>query len=212
MEDAEGAIRQLLTAIGEDPAREGLRRTPARFIKAMLELTAGTRTPHVPGTLAVTFAVDTKQSTKCEPQTDDSCPTLSSSMVIVRDIKIFSLCEHHLLPFFGVIHVAYLPSAGRVLGLSKLARLAEVFARRLQIQERLTEQVAEALMQLSQAKGTGVMVECTHLCMAMRGACQPGTTTITFAFRGAFASDEGLQRAFTTQVSQRQNQHPSSML
>lgn len=159
-------MRELLLAIGEDPDREGLRETPARVARACAELFEGLRQD--PATvLGATFGLD------------------HDELVLVRDIPLASTCEHHLLPFVGVAHVAYLPGAdGRVSGLSKLARLVDVYARRPQVQERLTGQVADALMAHLGASGALVVVDAEHLCMSVRGVRRPGARTTTSAVRG----------------------------
>ena len=164
---AEAAVRELLAAIGEDPAREGLRDTPARVARAYAELTAGLRqSPR--DVLTTTFDIG------------------HDEMVLVRDIELWSMCEHHLVPFTGVAHVGYIPSeSGKITGLSKLARLVDVFAKRPQVQERLTTQVADALMELLEARGVIVVIEAEHLCMTMRGVRKPGSQTVTSAVRGA---------------------------
>lgn len=164
---AEAAVRQLLTFVGENPDRDGLHETPARVVKAYLELTAGQLIEN-PGELLKTFENDgTKE------------------MVIVGSIPFHSLCEHHMLPFVGHAHIAYLPGA-RIVGLSKFARLVDAFARRLQVQERLTEQIANAIDETLKPNGVMVVVEAAHLCMSMRGVQRPGAMTITSAVRGAF--------------------------
>jgi GTP cyclohydrolase I len=164
----ERAIREVLLAIGEDPERDGLRRTPTRVAEMYEELFAGLHddpSRH----LAVSFEAD------------------HDEMVMVRDIRIDSLCEHHLVPFHGVAHVAYIPGAdGRITGLSKLARLVEGYARRPQVQERLTTQIADALMDVLRPAGVFVVVEAEHLCMSMRGVKKPGSLTVTSAVRGLF--------------------------
>jgi len=160
-------VREMLCRLGEDAEREGLRDTPARMARSMAYLTKGYReNPEetLPGAL---FEV------------------AYDEMVIVKDIEIFSLCEHHLLPFFGKAHVAYIPN-GKVIGLSKIPRLVEVFARRLQVQERLTTQVAEAIQSAIQPRGVGVVVEARHLCMMMRGVEKQHSATITSSMLGAF--------------------------
>jgi GTP cyclohydrolase IA len=163
----EAAVREILIAIGEDPEREGLRQTPVRVARAYAELFAGLRVDPA-RVLTTTFEAD------------------HDELVLVRDIEVMSLCEHHLLPFHGVAHVGYLPGHdGRITGLSKLARLVEVLARRPQVQERLTSQVADVLMAKLTPRGVIVVVECEHLCMAMRGIRKAGATTITSAVRGA---------------------------
>lgn len=162
----EAAVRELLAAIGEDPDRDGLRDTPARVARACAELFGGLHEdPAV--VLSSTFELD------------------HDELVLVREIPLASTCEHHLLPFVGVAHVAYLPSAeGRVTGLSKLARLVDVYARRPQVQERLTGQVADALMEHLGARGALVVLDAEHLCMSVRGVRRPGTRTTTSAVRG----------------------------
>lgn len=168
----EKAVREILIAVGEDPDRDGLVRTPARVARAYAELFAGLR-------------VDPKQvlTTVFEAEHEE--------MVLVRDIEVFSLCEHHLLPFRGVAHIGYIPgTSGRITGLSKLARLVEVFARRPQVQERLTSQVADLLMEQLDARGVIVVLECEHMCMAMRGIQKAGAKTVTSAVRGLFHCDE----------------------
>ncbi len=176
MERIEKAVREILLAIGEDPDRDGLVRTPARVARAYAELFAGLRVD--PGTvLTTTFEANHEE------------------MVLVRDIEVMSLCEHHLLPFHGVAHVGYIPGTdGRITGLSKLARLVEVYARRPQVQERLTSQVADTLMAALVPRGVIVVVECEHMCMAMRGIQKPRSRTVTSAVRGLFQCD-GKSRA-----------------
>ena len=163
---AEAAVRELLLAIGEDPDRDGLRDTPVRVAKAAEELYAGMWQDPA-DILATTFPIDHQE------------------LVIVRDIPMYSTCEHHLLPFHGVAHIGYIPSGdGRVTGLSKLGRLVEVFARRPQVQEQITTQVADALVTHLGVQGVIVVVEAEHLCMSMRGVQKPGSRTITSAVRG----------------------------
>ena len=163
---AEAAVRELLLAVGEDPDREGLRETPARVARAYQEIFAGLR-QEPEDVLTTTFDLGHEE------------------MVLVRDIEVYSTCEHHLVPFHGVAHVGYIPSTdGRITGLSKLARLVEVYARRPQVQERLTTQVADALVRLLEPRGGLVVVECEHLCMSMRGVRKPGSRTVTSAVRG----------------------------
>jgi GTP cyclohydrolase I len=166
LQRAEAAVREFLAAIGEDPTREGLLDTPRRVAKAAKELYAGLgRTPE--GILATQFQID------------------HNEMIIVRDIEVYSTCEHHLLPFHGVAHVGYIPAVdGKVTGLSKLARLVDLYARRPQVQERITTQVADALVEHLKARGVIVVVEAEHLCMSMRGVHKPGSRTITSAVRG----------------------------
>ncbi|WP_114046088.1 GTP cyclohydrolase I FolE [Acidipropionibacterium virtanenii] len=163
---AAAAVREFLAAIGEDPDREGLRDTPGRVARAAEELFAGMRTDPAE-VLAKTFDMD------------------HDEMVLVRDIEVQSFCEHHLLPFTGVAHVGYIPAtSGRVTGLSKLARLVDAYAKRPQVQERLTTQVADALVEHIGARGVIVVVECEHMCMTMRGVRKPGSRTVTSAVRG----------------------------
>ena len=163
---AAAAVRELLLAVGEDPEREGLRGTPDRVARAYAETFAGLNRS-AEEILRTTFAID------------------HDEMIIVRDIEVYSTCEHHLVPFHGVAHVGYIPAKdGRVTGLSKIARLVDLFARRPQVQERLTTQIADALVTYLHVQGVIVVVECEHLCMAMRGVRRPGTRTITSAVRG----------------------------
>jgi GTP cyclohydrolase I len=164
----EKAVREILLAIGEDPDRDGLERTPARVADMYDEVFAGVSAD--PGDhLGLTFAAD------------------HDEMVMVRDIDLVSMCEHHLVPFIGKAHVAYVPSGdGRLAGLSKLARLVEGYARRPQVQERLTSQVADTLDRVLSPRGVLVVVEAEHLCMSMRGVRKPGATTVTSAVRGLF--------------------------
>src|SRR6202162_4780493 len=166
----EALLRELLVHIGEDPTREGLRRTPARVETSLKWLTRG---------YAMSVA-DVIGDALYTEQHDN--------LVCVRDIEIYSLCEHHLLPFFGKAHVAYLPN-GRLVGLSKIPRVIEVFARRLQVQERLTDQVADALMRVLEPRGVGVVIEAYHLCMMMRGVEKQNSKTVTSALRGALLQD-----------------------
>jgi GTP cyclohydrolase IA len=166
----ERAVRDLLYAVGEDPEREGLRDTPARVARAYAEVFAGLRAD--PGeVLSTVFDLGHEE------------------MILVRDIEVYSTCEHHLVPFHGVAHVGYIPNAsGCITGLSKLARLVDLYARRPQVQERLTSQVADALMEHLRPRGVIVVVECEHLCMAMRGVRKPGSRTVTSAVRGEMRS------------------------
>ena len=167
---AEAAVRELLLAVGEDPEREGLRETPARVARAYQEIFAGLR-QEPEDVLTTTFDIGHEE------------------MVLVRDIEVYSTCEHHLVPFHGVAHVGYIPSeAGRITGLSKIARLVEVYARRPQVQERLTTQVADAMVRILEPRGVLVVVECEHLCMSMRGVRKPGSRTVTSAVRGIMQS------------------------
>lgn len=163
---AENAIRELLIAVGEDPDREGLRETPGRVARAYKEIFAGLR-QEPEDVLTTTFDLG------------------HDEMVLVKDIEVMSSCEHHLVPFVGVAHVGYIPSHdGKITGLSKLARLVDVFARRPQVQERLTTQIAESLMRILEPRGVIVVVECEHMCMTMRGVRKPGAKTLTSAVRG----------------------------
>lgn len=163
---ARDAVRELLIAIGEDPEREGLLETPARVARSYKELFAGLH-QGPEDVLTTTFDLG------------------HDEMVLVKDIEVFSTCEHHLVPFHGVAHVGYIPSVdGKITGLSKLARLVDVYARRPQVQERLTTQIAEALMRILEPRGVIVVVECEHMCMSMRGIRKPGAKTVTSAVRG----------------------------
>jgi GTP cyclohydrolase I len=166
----ESLVRQQLALIGEDPGRDGLVSTPKRVASAMTWLTRG-------------YGLDARAVIG-----DALFEETHESMVMVRDIDLYSMCEHHMLPFFGKAHVAYIPN-GRIVGLSKLPRVVEVFARRLQVQERLTEQVAGALEEVLHPKGVGVVLECAHLCMMMRGVEKQNSRTITSALRGVFRDD-----------------------
>ena len=170
------AVRLFLEGIGEDVSREGLKETPERIARMCGELYGGME-EDASVHLAKTFSVD------------------SSEMVIEKDIPFYSTCEHHILPFYGKAHIAYIPD-GKVVGLSKLARTVEVFARRLQLQEQLTGQIADALMEFMQPKGAIVMVEAEHMCMTMRGIKKPGSKTVTLARRGAFETDPALEERF----------------
>ncbi|WP_372734829.1 GTP cyclohydrolase I FolE [Nocardioides sp.] len=163
---AAAAIRELLIAIGEDPDREGLLDTPDRVARAYAEVTAGLR-QSAEDVLTTTFDIGHEE------------------MVLVKDIELWSMCEHHLVPFTGVAHVGYIPAAsGKITGLSKLARLVDVYARRPQVQERLTTQIADSLMEILEARGVIVVIEAEHLCMTMRGVRKAGARTITSAVRG----------------------------
>jgi GTP cyclohydrolase I len=167
----EAAVREILLAVGEDPDRDGLLRTPARVARSYAELFAGLR-------------VDPAKvlTTRFEANHEE--------LVLVRDIEVFSMCEHHLLPFHGVAHIGYIPGpSGKLTGLSKLARLVEVFARRPQVQERLTAQIADLLMAELTPRGTLAVLECEHMCMAMRGIRKAGSRTVTSAVRGIFQRD-----------------------
>jgi len=163
----EELVREMLARLGEDPSREGLTETPRRVAKSLEYLTHGYQQQPAEVLNGALFSVDYDE------------------MVIVKDIEMFSLCEHHMLPFFGKVHIAYLPK-GKVIGLSKLPRLVEVFARRLQVQERLTTQLAEAIQEIIQPQGVGVVIEARHLCMMMRGVEKQHSAAITSAMLGAF--------------------------
>lgn len=171
-ERLEKAVREILYAIGEDPDRDGLLDTPARVARAYAEQFAGLgQRPE--DVLTTVFDVD------------------HDEMVLVRDIEVYSTCEHHLVPFHGVAHVGYIPNEkGQVTGLSKLARLVDVYARRPQVQERMTSQIADALMSVLEPRGVIVVIECEHLCMTMRGVRKPGAKTITSAVRGDFRNSD----------------------
>lgn len=163
---AEQAVRELLLAVGEDPDRDGLRDTPARVARAYAETFAGLYLDPT-DVLSTTFDLGHEE------------------MILVKDIAVYSTCEHHLVPFHGVAHVAYIPGPdGRITGLSKIARLVDVFARRPQVQERLTSQVADTLVEVLRPGGVLVVIECEHLCMSMRGVRKPGSRTVTSAVRG----------------------------
>jgi GTP cyclohydrolase IA len=170
-------IRSLLSELGEDPGRDGLRQTPRRVEQSLRFLTSG-------------------YHTDLDRLINDALFTVEyNEMVIVRDIDFYSLCEHHMLPFFGKCHVAYIPD-GRVIGLSKLPRIVDVFARRLQVQERLTSQIAETIEAKVTPLGVAVVVEATHLCMAMRGVEKQNSVTVTSAMRGVFAGDARTRSEF----------------
>ncbi|WP_088240847.1 GTP cyclohydrolase I FolE [Calothrix rhizosoleniae] len=171
------AVRTLLLGLGEDPDREGLKDTPKRVMKALQFLTKGY---HESLDELLNGAVFTESA---------------DEMVLVRDIDIFSSCEHHILPIIGRAHVAYIPN-GKVIGLSKIARICEMYARRLQVQERLTLQIADALQGLLKPQGVAVVVEASHMCMVMRGVQKPGSWTVTSAMRGVFADDSRTREEF----------------
>ena len=172
-------VLSLLIAVGEDPDREGLRDTPARVARAYKELLSGMRLGAA-DVLTTTFDIG------------------HDEMILVRDIELWSMCEHHLVPFTGVAHIGYIPNEdGRITGLSKLARLVDVYAKRPQVQERLTTQVADALMEILEARGAIVVIEAEHLCMTMRGVKKPGAKTITSAIRGSMHSAATRQEAMS---------------
>ena len=173
----EDLVAEMIRRLGDDPDREGLVRTPERVAKSMAFLTQG-------------YAK--KSEDVINGALFEEC---HRNMVLVKDIEMYSLCEHHLLPFFGKVHVAYIPN-GRIVGLSKIARLVEVYARRLQVQERLTEQIAQAIWERVQPEGVGVVVEAHHLCMMMRGVQKQNSKTITSAMRGSFMDDQKTRDEF----------------
>src|SRR5271165_2872126 len=170
----EDLVREMLVRLGEDPAREGLVNTPERVRKAMQFLTKGYNEDPEALLKGALFTVNYDE------------------MVIVKDIEMFSLCEHHMLPFFGKVHIAYIPK-GKVIGLSKVARLVEIFARRLQVQERLTVQIAETIQKAAEPLGVGVVVEARHLCMMMRGVEKQHSATVTSSMLGAFRAQQTRQ-------------------
>jgi GTP cyclohydrolase I len=177
LERVEQLIRELLVELGEDPERDGLKRTPQRVAKSWEFLTRGYRQDSAAVLNQALF------------------PAAGRNMVIVRNIEVFSLCEHHLLPFFGRCQVGYIPQ-GKVVGVSKIARLADVFARRLQIQERLTEEIAQAVMEATGALGVGVVMEAKHLCMMMRGVEKQHSSMVTSAVLGSFRNDPKTREEF----------------
>jgi GTP cyclohydrolase I len=180
----ESLVRQLLVELGEDPDREGLVKTPQRVAQALAFLTHGYRTDQDEVINQALFTQTT------------------SSMVIVKDIELYSLCEHHMLPFFGRCHIGYIPN-GKVFGVSKLARLVDVYARRLQLQERLTEQISQVVMESVDAKGVGVMIEARHLCMMMRGVEKQNSTMITSSVLGVFREHLATREEFLSLVGRR---------
>jgi GTP cyclohydrolase I len=167
----EELVREMISRLGDDPAREGLQETPRRVAKSLEFLTHGNSQDPAEVVNGALFTVDYDE------------------MVIVKDIEMFSLCEHHMLPFFGKVHIAYIPN-GKVIGLSKLPRLVDVFARRLQVQERLTKQLADAIQEIIQPQGVGVVVDARHLCMMMRGVEKQHSAAVTSAMLGAFRQQE----------------------
>jgi len=182
----EPLIEGVLKEIGEDPSRDGLLRTPSRVAKAMRFFTEGYHQDPAEILNNAMFTVDYDE------------------MVIVKDIDFYSLCEHHLLPFFGRIHVAYIPN-GKVVGLSKIPRVAEMFARRLQVQERLTMQIAETLETVLQPKGVAVVIQSIHLCMMMRGIESPNASAITSSIRGEFERDSKTRAEFMDLIGRRRD-------
>ncbi|MBH8551827.1 GTP cyclohydrolase I FolE [Nostocaceae cyanobacterium CENA357] len=182
------AVRTLLIGLGENPEREGLKDTPKRVVKALQFLTKGY---HESLDELLNGAVFTEDA---------------NEMVLVRDIDIFSSCEHHILPIIGRAHIAYIPD-GKVIGLSKIARICEMYTRRLQVQERLTLQIADALQGLLKPQGVAVVIEATHMCMVMRGVQKPGSWTVTSAMRGVFAEDARTRKEFMNLVRHNTNFH-----
>lgn len=163
-------VRQLLVNLGEDATRDGLKRTPERVERALAQLTQG--------------RTQTVEDVVGDGVFEEDC----SEMVLVKDIEFYSLCEHHMLPFFGKVHVAYIPD-GRIIGLSKIPRIVDVFARRLQVQERMTVQIAQAIQDVLRPKGVGVVADAAHLCMMMRGVQKQNSSTMTSCLLGTFRSD-----------------------
>ncbi len=182
----EELVREMLVRLGEDPDREGLSRTPARVEKAMRFLVKGYKDDPEALLRKALFTVGYDE------------------MVIVKDIEMFSLCEHHLLPFFGKVHVAYIPN-GKVIGLSKIPRLIEIFSRRLQIQERLTTQIAEAIQNAITPQGVGVVIEARHLCMMMRGVEKQHSSAVTSSMLGCFRNEVDTRTEFLSLIRQRAN-------
>jgi GTP cyclohydrolase I len=170
-------VEKLLKSIGEDPTREGLLRTPERVAKSFDELTQGSN--------------QNLEDVVGKGVFNEDC----SEMVIVKDIEFYSLCEHHMLPFYGRVHVAYIPD-GRIIGLSKIPRIVDMFARRLQVQERMTSQIAEAIQEVLQPKGVGVVADAAHLCMMMRGVQKQNSSTMTSCLVGSFRSDPRTRSEF----------------
>src|SRR6202140_3313312 len=182
----EDLVREMIVRLGEDPTREGLVRTPNRVHKALEFLTKG-------------YKED------AEALLRNALFTVSyDEMVIVKDIEVFSLCEHHMLPFFGKVHVAYIPN-GKVIGLSKIPRLIEIFSRRLQIQERLTTQIAETIQKVVQPQGVGVVIEARHLCMMMRGVEKQHSAAVTSSMLGCFREEQETRTEFLSLIRQRPN-------
>ena len=177
MAELAGLVRRQLELIGEDPSRDGLLKTPERVAKSLSWLTRG-------------YELDPR-----EVIGDAMFKECHENMVLVRDIEMYSMCEHHMLPFFGRVHIAYIPN-GKIVGLSKLPRVVEVFARRLQVQERLGEQIANALVEVLEPKGVGVVIDAVHLCMMMRGVEKQSSRTITSSLRGLFRDDAKTRSEF----------------
>ncbi|NLW07892.1 MAG: GTP cyclohydrolase I FolE [Clostridia bacterium] len=174
VEKIEAAVRTIIEAIGEDPEREGLKETPRRVARMYQEIFAGLEIDPAEA-FSVLYSEDHEE------------------LVLVKDIPFYSMCEHHLLPFLGKVHIGYIPRRGRVVGLSKLARGVEILAKRPQLQERLTKQIADVIMQNLNALGVIVIIEAEHMCMSMRGVKKPGSTTVTSAVRGVLHDDEALR-------------------
>lgn len=182
----ERAVREILLAIGDDPDRDGIKDTPQRVARAYAEQFAGL-TMRAADVLTTVFDAD------------------HDEMVLVRGIELYSICEHHLTPFFGFAHVGYIPNEkGQITGLSKLARLVDVYARRPQVQERMTSQIADSMMEVLEPRGAIVIVEAEHLCMAMRGVRKPGARTVTSAVRGCFRSSDGTRAEAMSLLMSRQ--------
>jgi GTP cyclohydrolase I len=182
----EELVREMIVRLGEDPDREGLSRTPERVAKAMQFLVKGYKEDPEALLRGALYTVNYDE------------------MVIVKDVEMFSLCEHHLLPFFGKVHVAYIPN-GKVIGLSKIPRLIDAFSRRLQIQERLTTQIAEAIQNAIEPQGVGVVIEARHLCMMMRGVEKQHSAAVTSSMLGSFRSEEETRTEFLSLIRQRTN-------
>jgi GTP cyclohydrolase I len=180
----ESLVRELLDEVGEDPAREGLVRTPTRVARSLRYLLSG-------------YALSLEKLVNGAIFEESY-----SEMVVVRDIEVYSLCEHHLLPFFGKAHVAYIPD-GRILGLSKIPRIVDMFARRLQVQERLTTEIGDALQTTLRPQGVGVVIEATHLCMAMRGVEKQNSYAVTSSLLGCFRDDDKSRNEFLSLIGRR---------
>ena len=183
-EDLEAHVRALLRALDPDPQREGLERTPTRVVRALEFLTQG-------------YGVDPKQVINGALFVEEY-----SEMIVLKDIDFYSMCEHHVLPFFGKAHVAYLPQH-RIIGISKIARLVEVFARRLQVQERMTTQVATTIMEVLDPLGVGVVLEAEHLCMSLRGVEKQNSSVVTSAMLGTFRTHQATREEFMTLIGRR---------